>query len=498
MKSPYLLLAAALLSLTVATNASACITFQNAFSTTFKDDPNLDINDYGRIHHDADDANCAQAAMYSLTEKLRIHLDSTTQYDTGVTFQQWLDGYLVAEIYGAAMRIGANGWASKDLDDQLVRLATRFQHNPRSRSGGCGGNEFNTCMDDLIGTASGYAWMAAYMSRRPNRFTTTQVNTKISDAITYLQKGLRPVSALEPDAGICLRDTPDNGNYSTLCTGTLAELKLGTAETFTVNGDQRLIHYGFGLMTSVASAKLGLELAGSPFQFDVNTEVVIATALMEEAQRHINATTREYTNDCVKKNVDPDTKVVTYTTNAGCGGGPGAYMPDMYALKAFYDSRIGGIPNAGAYTSNNFNPNLFHLQTNDNDHFSYGRFEGYGIEGYAWFVIARTWMPYDSYNPTGGITSINSSGVAQGWACDADMPGGRVLVDFYVDNGATYVATATASASDPTRSCGTGTARSFSVQLPTSSKTKTVRAWGLDYTWYGTTELSCSQSPCSW
>jgi hypothetical protein len=493
-KSIYLCLAAALLSFTVATNASACITFQNAFSTTFKDDANLDINDYGRIHHDADDVNCAQAAMYSLTEKLRIHLDSSTKVGTGVTFQQWLDGFLVAEIYGAAMRIGANGWASKDLDDQLVRLAGRFQHNTTEPSGVCGGAAFNTCMDDLTGTASGYAWMAAYMKRRPNRFTQQQVDDTIYDAVEFMEKALKPVTATEPKNGICLRDTPvTSGSFTTICTGTLAELKLGTAEAFSVNHSQQSLAYGFGLMTSIASAKKGLELAGSTFAFTADQKV-ITKALMEEAQRHINTTTRDFNSDCVFRN--SVTGQISFTRH--CGEGAGAYLPDMYALRAFYDTYLGGMPNAGGYDSNSFDPDLFQLQTDDNGHFSYGRFETYGIQGYAWFVNSRTWMPGDAYNPTGGITSINSSGVAQGWACDADMPGGRVFVDFYVDNGATYVATATASASDPTRSCGTGTARSFSVQLPPSSKTKTVRAWGIDYTWYGTTELSCSQSPCSW
>ena len=55
-------------------------------------------------------------------------------------------------------------------------LEARFDHfvpnpvyNEPHPSGGCGGDALNTCMDDLLGTASGYAWMAAYQSRRPNR-----------------------------------------------------------------------------------------------------------------------------------------------------------------------------------------------------------------------------------------------------------------------------------------------------------------------------------------
>ncbi|MDQ3282222.1 MAG: hypothetical protein M3Q69_12505 [Acidobacteriota bacterium] len=482
-------LAAALLTLLAATNASACITYQNAFSTSFRNAVNVDLNDYGRIHHDADDPNCAQAAMYSLTSKLDNHLNANS-----TTFTHWLDGFLVAEIYASAMRIGANGWASKDLDDQLVRLASRFTPNASTDqpSGPCGGNAFNTCMDDLMSTASAYAWMAAYMSRRPNRFTPQQVSDTIGYSKSYLAKALRPVSATEPDAGVCLRDIPDNGNYSTLCTGTLAELKLGTAETFTVNANQREIHYGFGLMTSVASAVLGLEVAGSPYAFDANSEVVIAKALMEEAQRHIDASTREYKDDCVKR--VSDSSGVWYTTT-GCGEGATGYKPDMIALKAFYDTRLGGIPNAGNYTSNNFNPGLFSLQTNDNGHFSYGRFETYGIEAFDWYMNARTFMPGDAFNPNGAVT-ISSTGLATGWVCDADMPGGRILVDFYA--GSAFSATATASATDYGHACGTngGYARSFSLQLNTNTKGLPITAYGLDYTWYGATALSCTS--CSW
>ena len=503
--------------MTVAQNASACWTNQNAFNTTFKynvddptkGDPNANLNDYGRILQDADDANCGQAAMYTLTDKLNNDLDYRTD-----TFQQWLDGFLVAEIYAAAMRIGAQGWASQGLDNQLYELAGRFQHNATEPSGTCGYDNWNTCMDDLVGTASGYAWMAAYMKRRPNRWTQAEVDAKITLAEQYLHKALKPVSAAEPTNGICLRDKPvTSGSFTPLCTGTAAELAAGTAETFSVNHGRQKLHYGFGLMTSVASAKLALELAGNKangtqFQFSTDgTEQNIARALMDEVSRHFDPATRNYKyNDCIKR---LDTNgVITYPA-ADCGDG---YHPDMMALKAFYDTRIGNTPN-GNYTSNDFNVNFFTLSdqyetingvNRDTQHFSYGRFETYGIQAYAWFVSnpPRTWMPGDAVNPKGWIDGISSTGVATGWACDPDMPTGRTLIDFYTPDSTTPIVTGTANLYSGTAyqsQCGNGTAHRFSVQLPSSSKTKLIRAWALDYTWYGTTELGCSQSPtCSW
>jgi len=506
MKTTLSLAAAVVLSLVMANNAAACITFQTAFNPTYKGDPNSDINDYGRIHHDADDPNCAQAAMYSLTDKLNQHLDAGT-----TTFQQWLDGYLVAEIYASAMRIGANGWASQGLDDQLVELEGRFSPDGADQSGTCGGDNFNTCMDNIVGNASAYAWMAAYMSRRPNRFTQSEVNAKIALAEGYLHQALKPVSSTEPQNGICLRDAPvTSGSYTPLCTGTLAELSAGTAETFTVNGQQQLLHYGFGLMTSVASAKMGLELAGSTLTFS-SDEKLVAKALMQEVQRHYDSSTHGYnsTPDCVKRN-DDGLGHITYS-NVDCGGG---YLPDMYALKAFYVDRLDGVP-SGSYDSNNFNVGLFRLDDQhglmpdgitpvDTEHFSYGRFETYGIEGYAWWVSnpPRTWMPYDNYNPSGWLDGISGTGLAQGWACDRDAPDGRIFIDFYADNGTTYVATATADQYSGTAydaQCGSGIAHRFAFQLPSSSQGKLLRAWALDFTWNGITELGCSQSPtCSW
>ncbi len=82
----------------------------------------------------------------------------------------------------------------------------------------------------------------------------------------------------------------------------------------------------------------------------------------------------------------------------------------------------------------------------DTEHFSYGRWETYAIQGYAWYVTNPTWMPGDAYNPKGWLDGISSSGVASGWACDQDMPTGRTLVDFYADVAGTLTKVATATA----------------------------------------------------
>jgi hypothetical protein len=167
--------------------------------------------------------------MYSLTEKLQRHLAAETE--TYKPFRNWLDGYLVAEIFAATMRIGANGWASEGLNTELVKVVQKYNHDAPDSSGACGGDNFNTCMDNHLAGAGAYAWMAAYMQRRPTHFTPQLVQAKIDHATGLLEKALKPVTAAEPQNGVCLRDKPVNDlDFTTLCTGTLSELQLGTAE----------------------------------------------------------------------------------------------------------------------------------------------------------------------------------------------------------------------------------------------------------------------------
>jgi hypothetical protein len=473
----------------IAVNAAAqCKTGDPAFSTTFHNDANWDLNDYARIHVDAEDPNCAQNAMYALTDKVRNELNYSS-----TTFQQWLDGYIVTFIFAAAQRLGANGWANKDLDDQLALVEDRFQHfTGPPPSGACGGDELNTCMDDLLGSASGYAWIAAYKARRTNRNTAAQIAEKRQLGEQYLSDALtRVMSSTDRGHGVCIRRLPLTGSQYLLCTGDVWDLTQGIAETLSVNGQTQMIHYGFGLMTSVASAKIGLEEAGSGFYFN-SDHVAIARGLMEEAQRHIN-TSNEFNADCIQR--DGSGGLIG---GMDCGRG---YRPNMYQLKPLYDGYFGGITNAGTYQSNSFDSSLFHLGPWDNDFFSYARYVAYGIEGYQWVQSRPEMMPYDNYDPIGYFEGVSPSGLAQGWTCDQDKPDGRVWVDFYVD-GWTLAAQGfanSASESAINNLCGGGNAHRFWVQLPSWTQGKQVRAYGLDYTWYGFTELPCLQSPqCGW
>lgn len=491
------------------TDATACAIDSPNFTTNFRNLPNEDLNDYSRIFIDAEDPDCAVSAMWALTAKIQNELayDVPSVNPYRQSFQQWLDGYLVAAIFAAAHRLGANGWGTQQLDDQLAALEARFEHfvpnpvfNEPHPSGGCGGDALNTCMDDLLGTASGYAWMAAYQSRRPNRVPDLGA-AKRELAEQFLRAALTPVqNSSDQDHGICLRLTPIAGSATPLCNTTdVSKLTTGEAQTLSVNGSQQMIAYGFGLMTSVGIAKMGLEEAGSGFTFN-DDEKKIAKALFEEAQRHVNASS-EFADDCFSSSGGQ------LVAGVNCGGG---YRPNMYRLKPLYDSYFNGVPMAGSYNSNYFDENLFVLGSGagSGEHFSYNRYVGYGIMANTWVEWRQNpnlqlpqLMPYDTYNPIGYLEQVGASGLAQGWACDQDKPDGRIHLDFYVD-GWTLAAEAFADSTSEgaiNSLCGGGSAHRFWVQLPAWTQGKQVRVHGIDYTWHGDTELACLQSPqCGW
>lgn len=489
------------LALFLAPQLHACATTGvTDFTTSYRGAPNDDLNDYGRIFEDADDPNCAQNAMYALTSKVRNHLDANSS-----TFTQWLDGYAVGIIYATALRLGEMGWASKELDQVLdeplpngpVALSQRFVHfTGTPPSGACNPETFNTCMDDHAGSALGFAWMAAYKAKRLNHNSSYDVDDKRDEAESHIRQAF---------ASVCIRKTPlleDRG--STVCDGTVTDLINSDAETLSVNGTMQIIHYGFGLMTSVLSAVQGWEQSGGgTFAFTTGEEA-IAKGLYEEIARHADSYGNYPNADCLRLENGEIVGGARCDGVNALGQNP-SYLPNMYNLKGPYDHYFPGvIPSSGDYISNSFDPNLFEIAYNSSagEHFGYARYTHYGQQGGSWIPNNAPDMPDDNYDPVGYFEGISASGLAQGWTCDQDTMDrqARVKVDFYVD-GWTLAAEGWAESSSEyaiNSICG-GNAHRFWVQLPGWTQGKVVRVYGSDFTWYGNTELTCLQSPsCSW
>ena len=474
-----------MLSLLCCGYASAqCKTGDPAMVFGYQSNANAEIDAYGRIFLDADDPACAPGAMYSLTDKI----NSTLYQQKG--YQEWLDGYKVALAFAAAQRLGANGWASMGLDQALQNVESRFMvvsDKPTVPPTPCGNENLGTCMDSDSGAAAAYAWMAAYDYHRGR---SPAYNAGLAASYIHASMMDNCIVNLSTFTG------------DTLCNGSVADLTSGAGMTISLNHGFEDIPYGFGLMTGIASAVLGLEAAGTGYNWQ-QSDITIAQALFAEAERHVDAQGR-FTSDCARPWKGPDGKW-TGAFDSPCADF--TYTPDIYALQRFYTKELGGYPQVAGTTYRSAYPGgVFHLGPNDPGQscgtdfcLSFGRYATYQILAYYWVVLQPEYMPFNNYAPIGYFDQVSSSGLAQGWACDNDKPDGRVVIDLYDAYG--HKASGYAdSSSEPAvnQLCWGGTAHRFYIQLPPNMSGTNITAYALDYTWIGDTQLPCNQYPrCS-
>src|SRR6185369_11843636 len=475
----------------------ACHVDDSAFSAAFRTDDappyNLAFNDYARILQDSEEnSGCALNDTYALTAKLNDTngIDSNGIYhssaDHSNVWNSWLSGASVGYIFAAANRIGANGFATQQLDTALRTVIAHFEF---TGDPGCSKESGNNCVDDYSVDAPGCAWIAAYKYRRGDDSTSTQhYRDRANDMIN---------SAFNE---VCIRKndlaTPP-GDPMTLCNGNVADLAAGNAHTLSVNHGPQMPSYGFGLMTSIANAELGLQASGSSHTYTPD-QITIAQGLLTEMKNAVDPMTGEYsTTACVTINRDLS-GVWTTSTGSDCGG-PDHYKAGSYVLHKFYSDYLGGYP-SGGYQSSSPDMTAFHLGDTQNDFFSWGRYLTYVTMASSWFnTPRREYLPFDASNPIGYFDSIDSNGLASGWSCDQDAPTHSNKVDLY-SNG---IFSATAYATLPSESavnsaCGGGTAHRFQAQLPPAARGTSIVAYGLDYTWYGFTQLPCSTTSCTW
>lgn len=451
---------------------TGCKVNDAAFSATYRNDLNLDLNDYGRILADADDSTCALNADYALSAKLQSTLAASAPY------QGWLKGAHVALIFAAANRIGANGYATKQLDSLLQQVEVQFGsvHDPANL---CSKESTNTCMDDEAIAASGYAWIAAYKHRRGD----SGVSTVLASAKAYIDSTFS-------EACLHTGDTT-----AVLCNSTVSGLSSG-AKSLSLNHGQQMPSYGFGLMANISAAVVGWQAAtDTTFKFTADQKS-IAQAMFKEMQAAVTSSTPwSFVSTCADPDVDGAGKWELHR-GVFCGG-PDNYAPNMYRLDEFYTLYMGGVP-SGGYSSDTFDSSLFDLSGTGNGFYSFGRQETYQMLGYDWLQTPREYLPFDTHDPIGYFDGVSATGVAVGWTCDQDAPGKAVHVDLYA-GGAIAVNAIANVASEPAvnSACGGGNAHRFSVQLPSWTKGQSIAVYGLDYTWYGVTLLTCLNSPAS-
>jgi PKD repeat protein len=457
-------------------SAFACHVNDPAFSTSFRG-LNEDLNDYARILADADsnDRACAEAADYALTAKVSAIPLST--------WGSWLYAGNAAIVFAAANRIGANGFATKDLDNALKAMESYVavgHEPPVNGQPACSKESVNQCVDDYAVAAPGFAWLAAYKYRRGD---------PDGDVASLQQQAIGAINAAFSE--VCIRKSDD----VSLCNGSIAELDALQAYTLSLNHGQQMPSYGFGLMTSLASAALGLQASNYSFSFTADQQK-IARGLAREMQAHV--TNNAFNNDCVSISRDGNNVFHLTSATLPCGG-PDGYVPGMYELKEFYDGYFGGMP-AASYQAdlNSFNSGIYNLGPSDGGFFSWGRYTYYFGQSYDWVHTPREYLPFDTVNPIGYIDQIDANGLATGWTCDQDAPAHSNRVDLYSNGVFAAFAYATLPSEQAVNSwCGGGTAHRFQAQLPSSARGTSIVAYGLDYTWYGFTQLTCASGNCS-
>jgi hypothetical protein len=344
---------------------------------------NANLNVYAAIFRDSDPrtSGCNAAAASHLRTKLTNTYAAGTHQDmlgrTVAPFHGWLEGSYVTYIFPAAIRLNEDGLLSSDANLQnllqqvaasMNSLADRGTNGAavalNSIEAGCGldlAHGFaNNCMDDYSIAAAGFAWAAAY-----ERMMNGPLRDQLVDAAHFMiDKSFDTTQSIciVPNAVALIRDVqamPASGRGP--CTGTAAtsaspNLQDHSAQTFSLNHNHQTPGYGFGLMTSISSAVLGLRLAGSDHQFSAD-EKTIAVALAAEASRltepitpppsdyhFLNRPTINDKEGCLQVAV-PDSTHFQITAPVGTFGdcADAGYYPRMYPVGDFYTTWIGPV-----------------------------------------------------------------------------------------------------------------------------------------------------------
>lgn len=273
---------------------------------------NTVLNVYAAIFNDSNPAassNCNAAAATHLRTKL------TNTYAFGnhtdmlgrsvAPFHGWLEGAYVTYIFPAAIRLNEDGLLNSDstLQDLLQQVAASMNSVATRDANGtavalnsidpnCGmdsahGAFSNTCMDDYSVAAPGFAWAAAY-----ERMVNGSLLSQLIDAAHFMiDKSFDTTQSIcIVPSGVAANRMPQDmasTNGRGPCTGTASSsttpnLQAGSARTLSLNHIHETPAYGYGLMTSISSAVLGLNLAGSSHNFSAD-EKQIAVSLAVEA-----------------------------------------------------------------------------------------------------------------------------------------------------------------------------------------------------------------------
>jgi hypothetical protein len=357
---------------------------------------NDNLFDYGIIFEDANDPTCAGTAAVALYKKVKATADLPVYWDGNVranvdAYEGWLEGANLGLVYASALRLGGNGKLTKPLaaliDSVLynakIDAYCGFASNRFGQTGSTVWTKGNSCMDDWAMIAHARGWQAAWKQNY-----TGYATPYVSAAKSAIW------NALNTSESICLHKhsaSPANPAPSAgPCTATASEVASGAAVALGLhNGDA--MPYGLGLMTGVGSGHVGLDSIGQSVSFTAN-ELTIAKSLYKNADFHTEwDSTYQYSfkGDCFIFSLGTSGQLVR-NTNFGCyepgygNGKPNGYQPEMFPVKDYYDSKLGGSPVTLNYNYSTFQDSLFCDTPGTCNFFSPGRKAVYKTLGSTW------------------------------------------------------------------------------------------------------------------
>lgn len=388
----------------IAGDALACRSFvgnpdANNDPTTYKNDINVDLGDYGVIFEEAAPwSSCTQAAADALYKKLYTTFNPslvgkppfprTSPQINGsfYQFQGWLGGGDVALIQATALRLANVGKLSKPLDDLVQRVSNIYAFNVDKNCGfeglvddpHLGPNTLrwrtqNSCMEDYTIGAMGLAWTAAYRYKRGLGNYTTPA-TAARTAIT---------NSLSTNTSVCAwsgQVTIDPAPARGPCTGNISNLRYNNYVPISLHAGDSM-PYGVGLFTSIAAATVGLEVMGQPVTLGTDEQLVVQK-LYNHGRSHTEVDHSSFKTDCYKFGLDGT--AVKATTPSNCGDNVIAYQPKMFPVRDFVARYA--PPSASNPGFDTFDFNLFCDTAVGGSCFFYnpGRRAIYGHMGQAW------------------------------------------------------------------------------------------------------------------
>ena len=328
--------------------------------TGWNSDVNRNLADYGVLFEEARTDECSAAAAAALYKKIKETLandngaggtfwpqpDAQIGHDVG-PYGAWLEGTNVGLIYVTALELLGRGNISVAMDALLMSIDF-----PANVDGNCGfaNNQwrvnYNSCMEDYALNASGWAWKAAYQ-RKTGRGAWQQA-IWAREAIT---------NALSPDRSVCIvpASMKNPGTYYNLtdrgmCIGSVADLANGAVPVGLHNGDA--IPYGLGLMTAIASAAAGMDVAGAPITLYPD-EITVAEALRKNGREHVTydpySQNASFNVDCLGFSSAAPGQV-TVNNDFPCAENYGAgYKPKMFPVYNFYNRYLQGQTDNSQY-----------------------------------------------------------------------------------------------------------------------------------------------------